>query len=220
MRKFVLLVVLSIALIAAGCGTESSISVDADYFPLEVGNEWYYEYAVVLAEPYKVKSVVRDNQKVDGRDTSVILTSTEDGTPIMQEYYVKDNNGVIILQSENMTGAFLLTPDRYMLEYPLENGHSWSWDGQYESSVGMSPLPSTAEFNTQLVGSLEVPAGSFSDVILVETIEILTVSGTTYEVRDLQWLAKDIGRIKRESYVNGELTSTAILLSHSLNNKD
>jgi len=193
-----------------------------DYFPLDIGNEWYYESD--LAET-QLMTIIGE-EVILGTVTRVRRQEME--ADLFENFWTRDSAGNLSLHGarslmyDDFEVAYL--PPIRMVDAPLELGKSWvtegvlphdldgtPWDGEpfdYPLTVyseGFVSVPA-GEFYSYGVGFdtgpllLQSPSGDAFDVfgrhIAVE--EILT------EVNTTDWYCDGIGLVQHTTYAAGQ----------------
>ncbi len=119
---------------SAGASGNAESTAASEYYPLGIGQEWTYQ-TQLLSESRKMK---------------VRIVREESG------YFIDNQGGRLRHDS-----AGVRDPQRYLLQNPVEVGHSWT----------NVLSPSVAEhYKIQSVGAgCESPAGQFSNCVVVES---------------------------------------------------
>ncbi|MEW6278753.1 MAG: hypothetical protein AB1758_09040 [Candidatus Eremiobacterota bacterium] len=170
MRTLVL--VLSLAWLTA--------AAPADYFPMEAGWVWTYQWTADQQQfDYTVEVVKAEGQRA--------LLRTLMPRVLTQEWYEKRADSVAVTGLEDPDGASAeYSPPRVYLALPLQPGKTWEWSGKLGQSA------SIADHNKVVSSaSVQVPAGTFSCMV-IETIT--EQSGA--KLNQLSYYAPGVGLVK------------------------
>jgi prepilin-type processing-associated H-X9-DG protein len=155
------------------------------YYPLQLGNTWYYK----IGES-KFEMKVTKFEKVDGQNCARIEMSVG-GKVQAAEFIAVRQGGVYRYGFQDQRAE----PPVKFLELSGLPGHTW----EVKSAVGAEKLAGT--FKNGIVEKMTVPAGTFRNVV-TSSADDLDASGT--KISFTYYFAKDVGMIKQTIKINGQ----------------
>jgi hypothetical protein len=186
MNKITTLTAIVLATLALGSSAAAPkpklAKIEADYFPLRVGDSWTYR-----------------NTEAGGYTLKVLSEEPQEGGPV--RYVVEFRSGVIIQNVFSKTDGWVLfhaesypeheglkatyEPPKQYLPNPLVVGQKWEWSGK-------DPTQVEHHENSRAVGfeNVTVPAGKFRAMKVVSE-----VSGSSPMTRT-NWYADGVGLVK------------------------
>lgn len=191
------LIVLALAPSTARTETRSDASAAFSYFPLEVGNQWVYKRtALGGSEHWRVT--------VDAR-------LAEEGGPVRfaLDGYLGSRRTVHSGMDGNVT-ELRLDGSGENFWYLLDSSVGKSWELRLDNLLADSPLLRCVHRSELILASrtetVEVPAGSFRDVIRIDFTSFCSDAGIVSE-----WFAPGIGLVRRvESSFAGPIVSELV----------
>ncbi|MEA1913059.1 MAG: hypothetical protein U9N06_04400 [candidate division WOR-3 bacterium] len=179
--------IFSILVLVSGCNNPFSIRMSADYFPLKVGNKWIY----------KVEGEIDYKAEMEVLSKDTLYNVTIQGENLFFERKLGEINIVKELKTtyEGEKVIFGKIYEPYLI-LPLIEGEKWEkkftlstvikGDTIYKNIlISIAPAEIT---------SLKVPSGKYDNVYLIKRTRI--EDRDTLKVNE--WLAPDVGLIKRE----------------------
>ena len=203
-----------------------------EYFPLKEGAEWEYE-----GFDKKGKTTGRQHQKVtqykstaNGFEATISSDITDNkGENVMsgelemickEGVYYFDMRKFIPEEQLKMLGSYEMKVEGENLEYPstLSVGQSLK-DGTITVSAVNSPMPITITLNIQdrkvaATETITTPLGTFETFKITSRSVMKNKMGIsmTIEFESTEWLAKDVGVVKSESFRKGKSTGYTLLV--------
>ncbi len=176
----------------------SAVTLLADdstrYFPMAVGNTWYYK-TYKREEPdkiYKSKTIIVNKEKVDVREYFDFRADVFDVNYLMR----KDGNGVYTRLIRFPFLVFSITvdviPEMQTLAFPLAKGKKWSYKGKAKTVVlGFINIEREikAEFEVMCKETIHTEAGE-KEAFHVQAIINM---GDDKPKLKKYWYAKDVG---------------------------
>lgn len=212
-----------ITVVSLSCETQSRTDW-MTYFPLAVGNEWNYHNHVESAASRDEKITVKVTGTTTLRNAQCyILEIVTDGELTIREFLHVDEAGLFTYKQEMKGSSRDFEPALHRLRFPLTMGKTWTWEGNVPG-VGQA----TFKYKVEGKEEVQVPAGKFNTIKVVtttfetdllRTAESMRQIGIDTEVEpacvDTEWLAKDVGVVKKTLKVLNVLI-TSQLKSYSL----
>ncbi len=180
------------------------------YFPIDDGASWQYSASlqrtdsdgVLQGAPERASSQLRvlPSQALNGRE--VVPISVQLGARYATNYHLVDSTGVHLIGVQ-ASGEHepKLTPDAFVLRYPLVAGRSWDDTGY---SVFLDP-PAEVTGETRVVAldaTVSVPAGTYTGCLEVhfsadEEVKVNQDPGLArLSVDTTSWYAPGVGMVK------------------------
>ena len=157
----------------------SKVVATANYYPLEVGNEWQYRVAandrnsVLVTRISKIEEIGKEK-----------LARLESPVLNMSEHLTQTEKGVF---RHRYNGADVSPPFR-LLPYPATVGAKWEGEFTVEKENGARKY--FGEIQSE--ETIDVPAGKFKAICLLIKLE---ENGKRIETT--YWFAKDVGLVKQ-----------------------
>jgi hypothetical protein len=185
LSRAVLALPLVLALGTAARAADEPQSSPYPYYPLKVGNTWYYKIGET-----KFEMKVTKFEKVDDQNCARIEMSVSGKVQAVEHVAVKDD-GVYRYKFEDKKAE----PPVCFLKLPLKKDETW----QVTSKIGSESLSGT--FKTGTVDEVKVPAGTYKDV-WTSSSDNLDANGT--KISFTYFFAKDVGMIKQTISIAGQ----------------
>lgn len=161
-------------------------SKQPDYFPLNVGNVWKYDF---VGTKDKMVIKITGMEKVDKKDCYKVETLIN-GQPVLAEYMYKSGNDIfenkIIMKSGEKIVVIILKPSKKILTNPLKPGDCWTYNGQDIGS--QNSIQTKKAVKEEFV---QTPAGKFKAMRVMTTI---LENGK--KIDKAAWYVSGIGPIK------------------------
>jgi hypothetical protein len=193
MKNITTLTAVLLAILALGSGATAGkpkskpkprpAKVEADYFPLRIGDSWTYR-----------------NTEEGGYTLKVLSAQSQGGGPI--RYVVELRSGVVIQNVYSKTGGWVLfhaesypehegleatyEPPKQYLPNPLVAGQTWEWSGKDPTQVEHHEKSRVVGFE-----NVTVVAGKFRAMKVVSE-----VSGGSAPIMKTCWYADGVGLVK------------------------
>lgn len=197
--------------------TQAGAQPGADYFPLSVGDRWFYTEGQGIATTVRVTGT----QSVGG--VSALVVRTQDSSGTSDDYYVRDAAGVRVLPGAGADAITAALGSVQILKLPLVSGDRWTLIDQTLTTVDLDgdgrPETITLRAQATVVGyeTLSVEGTSYSAVAHVQTVlnqsvriasSGQTLTGTTTSD---DWYAPNVGlvRSRLSSSGSGQTASTS-----------
>lgn len=205
----VTLILCSLLIYVCNCNNWILYRAASEYFPLTVGNQWVYK----KGDEFRFVEVCRETI-IDGYSAFIIRNNFQDEFWKISEGRIEK----LIQQYIIIAGNEYLLKRRWSLRYqiPLILGNQWS---DYEQD-SISLLGQNYHFeyvaNWQVVGCEDVitPAGSFIESYKLDFWEEITINGEREIYQGSEWLAPNVGLVKR--VINGQ---EELLIDYTIINK-
>jgi hypothetical protein len=203
-NKLSILTAIALATFAFGSAEAAKpkpAKVDADYFPLRVGDSWTYR-----------------NTEEGGYTLKVLSEEPQEGGPV--RYVVEFRSGVIIQNTFSRAGGWVLfhaesypeheglkatyEPPKQYLPNPLVAGQKWEWSGK-------DPTQMDHHEKSRVIGfeNITVAAGKFRAMKVVTE-----VSGGAIPMTRTSWYADGVGLVK-SSTAGGKIKYGSELTDYS-----
>ena len=195
MKKIVFLVIICSWLLSGwawGATPES-------YVPLKAGMVWEYQNKLfdlkTRGQIGAGRGVKKNQAQVDLQGTRVtpqVFSFYEPDNVLKQEntsYIAQDASGFYVFarKAANDTAPQVVAPRYYVLKFPLTPGASWKQEAQ--GYIMQDTIESTN-------ASVQVPAGSFADCLLVKKL-FFSPGNPGTPVQEAQfWFAPEVGNVK------------------------
>lgn len=200
-----ILLFLPLAFVAVSRGP-ISMADDADtqsarYYPLTVGNEYYYK-AAKTSNPdreYRVRAEIKKIKSVDGKDY-FYLFAPDAGV----RYLVRrDDTGVfmrLLKRDIPLFGMSLnvhLDPELKFLRFPLTVGDQWSQQVNAKAKFLFIPIRRTIEGKFHIVDKqiLHTEAGDIETFVVNARLGVVDGTAATKTF----WYGKDVGYVKADT---------------------
>src|SRR3990172_4927507 len=141
---------------------------------------------------------------VDGTNVTRIVRrrTLPDGNEYLAEalYFSASLEGILLIGRDELAPGrtkWRFQPPRLILKEPVTVGAVWEYNGavDVDGKIHKYPVRTEVQRREQVV----VPAGTFEAIKVV--IKVVTNSGTTTKT---EWLAKDVGIVRREHFMVGK----------------
>lgn len=174
----------------------------ADYFPLNLGDRWFYAESNGSASSARVVG----SQAVSGGTAMVVKTTDADGSGT--DLYLKSSQGVTLLPAADADPVSAALGPLQVLRLPLATGDRWVL--AEKSLVGVTDLDGDGQRETLAVRaeatvigfeSVSTPTGDYTQVAHVQTVVTqqakLSSNGQTVTVTSTSddWYAPDVGPV-------------------------
>ena len=213
-RLATLVLVVLVGACGGGGGTASGVvpaPAGADYFPLNIGDVWYYSGANGATSEVRVTGT----RVVNGRTVFVVVTTDPSGPS--ESLYEKSATGVTTVPAAGASEfevAFAKIP---ALSLPFVQGQTLVPVDQHLADVGdldgdgrADSASLRAEVTMMGFETLSTPAGTWSKVAHLKTVltEVVTLSASnrtsTVVGTSDDWYAPDVGLVRSEYNIVGE----------------
>ncbi|MEO0072080.1 MAG: hypothetical protein ABIK10_01385 [candidate division WOR-3 bacterium] len=205
----VTLILCFLLMYACNCDNWILYRATSEYFPLSVGNRWVYKKGDEL------RFVEVCSETIIGGYSAFVIRNN------FQDEFWKINEGRIeklIQRYIIIAGNEYLLKRRWGIRYqiPLIWGNHWN---DYErDSINVLGQNYSFEYvaNWQIVGCEDVitPAGSFIESYRLDFFEEITINGEHEIYQGSEWLAPNVGLVKR--VINGQ---EELLIDYTIVNK-
>jgi hypothetical protein len=229
--------------VPAGAETKPAKEERNTLWPVAIGNEWHYKELAIPSnrEQQKVRKITQSEVHADEQRFVVELTVTSSsaGTGIATNMTSREFWGItkasLILYTNTVTAnntvgqrAFVFTPPRDELRFPIVSGRSWDWEGDLGGGM-VAKIVSRVEGEEEVV----VPAGKFRAYRITSTTFDKKQNDQAEAMRWIspnigvevqpvftlvRWFAKDVGIIK-EMLRRSDVELTSILISYTFGNR-
>jgi len=187
MNRIITLTAIVLATLAlrasAAAAKPKPAKVDADYFPLRVGDSWTYRNTEEGGYTFKVLSE-------DPQETGPVRYVVEFRSGVIIQNTFSKVSGWVLFHAENYPEHDGLKatydPPKQYLPNPLVAGQKWEWTGK-------DPTQMEHHEKSRVVGleNVTVPAGKF------RTMKVVTeVSGGAIPMTRTNWYADGVGLVK------------------------
>jgi hypothetical protein len=163
---------------AARAADDLKMAAESPYYPLKVGNTWYYKIGDT-----KFEMKVTKLEKVDDQTVARIEMSVGGKPQAVEKVGVKDD-GLYRYMFEDKKAD----PPVRFLKLPPKKDETW----EVKSTIGAEKLAGT--FKSGEVDELKVPAGTYKNVV-TSSSDNLDANGT--KISFTYYFAKDVGMIKQ-----------------------
>lgn len=174
-----------------GLFTDKSNAVQTeDYFPMNVGNRWVYQTRITVNEKFldaEMESRIVGTQEIDGVQTYV-FNSSIGGKLSQKDYYEKNQQGVF--HHRSFSGGVLsdIKPALKLMEFPVQTGQSWTWDGVVGGITGKFEVAVLSQ------EKITVKAGTFQTY----KIKMEGKKEDDSTISSTYWCAPNVGTVKQE----------------------
>ncbi len=182
----------------------------ADYFPLQVGDQWEYKDStgqMVIVE-------VTGKKKLDSKETNEgFVFAVKDRTGTTDLTYGLTKEGIKLFERSVTSGGKTYGSDietpRLLIKYPLKRGDQWDY-GKYRepSGEGFYRVQNLGQKKTQ------VPAGTYDcfKIKMVWKASGMVPNVAPTEATRILWLAEGMGIVKEEmSSIGGVRGPTSVV---------
>ena len=196
--------ILSVALLVL-FSTFVSAMAEPDYYPLNVGNKWVYEYATIEGNTKCPETTISTVETLEIRDGEKYFgvkheSMGSEETSSSFAWLKKDIEGNTIYTSMGITPEMILIdwdPPLKLFPSSIEPGTAWTqtikqYNSEYPDSVFYDRTEYRVISNDQTV---TVPAGTFNNCVGIRAIHIDSNQDTT-DVHELLF-APDVGNVFR-----------------------
>lgn len=159
----------------------------SDYYPLKVGNKWYYRGELNGAQQINLVNRVAKIETIDNEKLARIENCLPNGAVTSSEHLSADDRGIY---RHRFNGAEIMPP-LCLLKFPVKVGESWEVKPK---TAGME-MRVTCRVGREKV---EVPAGKYTAIKVHIETEIADMKiSTTY------WFAAGVGIVKQVANLAG-----------------
>jgi hypothetical protein len=159
--------------------------METPYYPLKVGNTWYYKIGDT-----KFTMKVAKYEEIEKQLCARVEMSVGDKVQAVEHVAVKDD-GVYRFAFENKNAV----PPVKFLKLPVKKDETW----EVKSTIGAEKLAGT--FKSGILDEVKVAAGAYKDVY-TSASDNLDANGT--KINFTYYFAKDVGMIKQTIKIAGQ----------------
>jgi hypothetical protein len=200
-----ILLFLPCGLVVAGdepvSATDKPLTHSARYYPLTIGNEYYYK-AVKARAPnreYRVKAEIKKLQTVEGKDYFYLFAPSVDVRYLIR----RDETGMFMRLLKREIPLFgisfnvHLIPELLFLRFPLTVGDQWSQQVLAKARILFIPVSRTIEARYHVVDRqvLHTEVGDIDAFIVNASIGVVNRS----MVNKTFWYGENVGYIKADA---------------------
>lgn len=186
--------------VAVGAAVLAKGFVAENLFPTGVGSTWSY-ITHISGQPGPVNqsaSVV--SAKKNGSTTSVVMSYSQNGTPVQQETYLVTPTSVSRSRS-GANGANVITPPLPVIKYPMTVGKSWTWKGNIAMPTGK--FDGSATLKVVSKSKVKTAAKTFDAYEVRLDLKVMA-GGSSADFVNTYWFAPGVGLVKQSMTVNGQ----------------
>jgi hypothetical protein len=182
----------------------TEVSSSKDYFPLNEGRIWEYQFFLKTGEDWHLgpiskmsgERILTNFPQRELKGEKVTPQQVEDkvrgSSHISFWFYIEDQSGVYEFAHQKPGQIQPKIAHDFIIKYPIKIGNSWqeTETSEFEPEISIS-VESTIESINEVV---TVPAGTFEDCLKIKTVG--------FAEKDIkgEWLPKQTVRIDREWY--------------------
>jgi hypothetical protein len=166
-----------------------------EYYPLQVGNIWYYR---VGDNRYSLK--VAKYEKIGGLNCARVEMSVDDKVTSV-EHIAVTSDGVARAAFGDAKESKEAVPPLVFLKLPPKKGAEWKVDSVVGKTDKVPGEKVIGTFKEDEVAKVSVPAGTYEKVI-TSSSQDLDANGM--KLKFTYYFAKDVGMVKQEILVAGQ----------------
>ena len=182
----------------------TEVSSSKNYFPLDEGRRWEYQFFLKTGEDWYLgpvskmsgERIITNFPQRELKGEKVTPQQVEDkvrgSSHISFWFYIEDQSGVYEFAHQKPGQIEPKIAHDFIIKYPIKIGYSWqeTETSEFEPEISI-PVESTIESINEVV---TVPAGTFEGCLKIKTV------GFAEKDTSGEWLPKQTVRIDREWY--------------------
>lgn len=154
--------------------------VTANYYPLQVGNQWRFKVTVGENSANAISRIAK-LENIDGQDLAR-LEALVNGNVVATEHLRQTDKGIFRYRNNSAD----ITPPICLLKYPIKNKEKWDGDIKVGNDKGKY-------FCEAKEDTIDVPAGKFETIRVTIRLE----GKGPQNVNTSYWFVKDVGIVRQ-----------------------